>query len=292
LGGLFAGLAFAERADPVLLFINPGLGKKPDLCFNWLSKKPLDVWSFLLSKFVATLLMCAFFMPGRAAIAADVTLYTESYGNFNYLDENGKVAGRAAGMMRQVMRESGLDFDIKLVPWNRAYRLATERDDALVYALMRRPDREPLFHWLVPVLETELYLYGRKDETRAINYALLKSGAIKGACTVGDVTCGMLRGFGIPDSQLIELTDPDHRAVTRVVTGGRADVFIAQDMLHGRRADAGPFPFKMLFELKEKQHFYLAAGKQVKPATVEAVRAAYARLNSSGKLLKLSEGQP
>jgi len=236
-----------------------------------------------LFRFVVFLLGALAFLPGRVT-AADVTLYTESYGHFNYLNKNGRVAGQTADLVRQVMLETSLEFDIKLVPWNRAYKLATERDDALVYALLRKPDRERLFHWLVPVLPTELFLYGREDETRTIDKAMLKTGKIRGTCTVGDVTCSMLRGFGIPADMMLEIADADHKAVTRVVAAGRADVFIAQDMSHFHAAEGKAFPFKMLFKLEQKQIFYLAAGKQVKASTVEAVRAAYARLLAAGTL--------
>lgn len=221
------------------------------------------------------------------ALAADVTLYTENYGKYNYLDENGKVVGSTAALMRQVMAETGLDFDIKIVPWNRAYTLATQQDYALIYALLRKPDREHKFHWLVPVLSTDLFVYGRMDETRKIDMAMIKSGQITGVCLLGDVACSMYSAFGMPKDMIVKITDDDHKAVTRVVVAGRADIFIAQNMdQHGhKKGRAAREPaFKKLFKLEQKQEFYLAAGKQVKPATVAAVRAAYVRLLASGEL--------
>jgi len=227
------------------------------------------------------------FSPSAVAAAADITLYTENYGKYNHLDENGKVVGSTAALMRQVMTETGLDFDIKIVPWNRAYTLASQRDDALIYALLRKPDREHEFHWLVPVLSTDLFVYGRMDETRKIDMAMIKSGQLTGVCLLGDVACSMYSAFGMPEDMIVTITDDDHKAVSRVVVAGRADIFIAQNMdEHGHkngRAATEP-SFKKLLKLEQKQVFYLAAGKQVKTSTVDAVRAAYARLKSSGKL--------
>lgn len=221
----------------------------------------------------------------RPAVAADVVVYTENYGDFNSVDDSGQVVGPAADLIRQVMDETGLDYDIKLVPWNRAYTLATKLDNALIYALLRQSEREPNFHWIVPVFETPLYLYGRQDETRPITIEALKQGHYTAACMLGDASCLILNDLGVPDDHIYKVSD-SHRGETKVVASGRADVFIAQDLHHDEHGEHGsPADFKQLAKLPSTQRFYLAAGKQVQPGLVEAVRKAYKSLKASGDLL-------
>lgn len=234
---------------------------------------------FLCLAFIACL-------PLGTARAVDVTVYTEFYGAANRRAETGDIVGSLADTVRQILGEANLSHEIKLVPWNRAFQLATQFDNTLIYAVLREPSREQQFHWLVPVLETDLYLYGRASETRAIDRAMIKSGQIKGVCMLGQVTCSMLAGLGIPANMMVEVKD-DHTKTTKVVAASRADVLIAQspsgypflDHADGRKRQ-----FKALFKLAEKQRFYLAAGKQVKSSVVQAVREAYLRLYKAGKL--------
>ncbi|NVJ70397.1 MAG: transporter substrate-binding domain-containing protein [Alphaproteobacteria bacterium] len=236
-------------------------------------------------KHLVGLFLLGLMLAAHPASAADVIVYTENYGDFNAVDDQGHVVGGAADLVRQVMDESGLEYEIKLVPWNRAYQLATKMDNAFIYAMLRTPQREDHFHWLTPVFETDLYLYGRADETRPIDIATLKTGRLTGACMIGDASCGILLGLGLPKKNLFEVAD-SHRGEMKVVASGRADVFVAQELhqLEDGRLILDP-NFRKLFKLDEAQRFYLAAGKQVTPRFVESVRQAYESLKKSGSLV-------
>lgn len=242
-------------------------------------------------KYLVSLLLVGLLFCARPALAIDMVIYTENYGDFNSADENGRVVGPAADLIRQVMDETGLEYDIKLVPWNRAYTLATKLDNALVYAMLRQSEREAKFHWLVPVFETPLYLYGRPDETRPITVEALRQGHYTAACMLGDASCLILRDLGMPESKIFEVAD-SHRGETKVVASGRADVFIAQELHHIEDGKLVMDPdFKKLEKLPSVQRFYLAAGKQVRPEFVEAIRQAYGRLKESGRLLSVHPEQ-
>lgn len=238
-------------------------------------------------KYFVSLLFLGLLVGARPALAADMVVFTENYGNFNSADENGWVVGPAADLIRQVMDESGLEYEIKLVPWNRAYTLATKLDNALVYAMLRQSEREAKFHWLVPVFETPLYLYGRPDETRPITVEALRQGQYTAACMLGDASCLILHDLGMPKNKIFEVAN-SHRGETKVVASGRADVFIAQELHHIEDDKLVMDPdFKKLEKLPNVQRFYLAAGKQVRPEFVEAIQQAYARLKESGRLLSV-----
>lgn len=241
-------------------------------------------------KCIIHLFLLGLLVWARPAFSADMVVYTESYGDFNSADENGRVVGPAADLIRQVLDETGLEYDIRLVPWNRAYTLATQLDNALVYAMLRQSEREAKFHWLVPVFETPLYLYGRPDETRPITVEALRQGHFKAACMIGDASCLILHDLGMPKHMIFEVAE-SHRSETKVVASGRADVFISQELHH---IEDGKLvmdtAFKKLEKLPSVQRFYLAAGKQVRPEFVEAIRQAYGRLKESGRLLSAHPG--
>ncbi|MFC4349404.1 substrate-binding periplasmic protein [Kordiimonas lipolytica] len=238
-------------------------------------------------KYYAAMVVLGVLWVARPVMAADVVVYTENYGDFNSVDDSGQVVGPAADLIRQVMGETGLDYDIKLVPWNRAYTLATKLDNALIYALLRQSEREPNFHWLFPVFETPLYLYGRQGEDRPITIEALKQGRYTAACMLGDASCLILRDLGMPKDKIFEVAD-SHRGEMKVVASGRADVFIAQELHHLEDGKLVMDPdFMKLEQLPDTQRFYLAAGKQVQPGLVEAVRQAYESLKTSGDLLSV-----
>lgn len=234
-------------------------------------------------------LLLIWFGASSGARAADVEVYTEYYPPYSMEDENGQIVGHATELVRQVMNESGLEYEIKLVPWNRAYTLSMQLENVLVYSLLHTEERAGKYHWIAPVLTSDLFLYGRAEEAAAFSPDRLISGALMGACVIGDIACAFLRDMGMPDDKIIQLPDT-YRSEAKVVELGRADVFIAQERympLSPEGPDAEAQPFVKLMKLDRKMTFCLAAGVQVRPAIISAVQQAYARLKARGTYMPL-----
>lgn len=235
-------------------------------------------------RFVTCVLFLVFMASGRMAGAADVVVYTEHYPPYSYLAENGEVAGKATELVKQVMVESGLDYEIRLVPWNRAYKLATQLDNVLVFSLLHTEKRASQFHFLAPVLQSDLFLFGRSGEAATFSREQLHEGSVRGACVIGDIGCEMLRDLGIPESQILQAPDT-YRGEEKLVQMQRADVFIAHEMYQGLKPenDKGARPFEKFMKLEKPQTFCLAAGHQVRPEIIASMTSAYERLVEEGR---------
>src|SRR3546814_13439216 len=66
--------------------------------------------------------------PGPAA-GEVLHLPTEQYAPFNF-DQDGEIKGLGADQVREIMRRSGLAYDMELLPWSRAIGLARAGSDA------------------------------------------------------------------------------------------------------------------------------------------------------------------
>lgn len=97
-------------------------------------------------------LWCSVFAASKDTLAdQSLLLLTEENPPFNYLDpESGTVTGPSADLVREIMRRAGVAYEIRLLPWNRAIRLAEEAPDTCVFSMNPTPEREPRFRWLVP----------------------------------------------------------------------------------------------------------------------------------------------
>ncbi len=113
------------------------------------------------------LVVCALLFSSLHCFASKtITIVTEESYPLNYLKDE-QVSGIATDFLRHVMLESGYDYSITLMPWNRAIRTATELTNSLLYSVARTPEREDKFHWLFQIKEIQYYLYGltgRKEE--------------------------------------------------------------------------------------------------------------------------------
>src|SRR3546814_15326557 len=81
--------------------------------------------------------------PGPAA-GEVLHLTTEQYAPFNF-DQDGEIRGLGADQVREIMRRSGLAYDMELLPWSRAIGLARERPMTCVFTTAHTVDRNAQF---------------------------------------------------------------------------------------------------------------------------------------------------
>ena len=79
------------------------------------------------------------------------------------------ITGFATDKMRLMLERAGIDYDIDLLPWKRAFITAQTRPDTCVYSTTRVPEREALFKWVGPMHDNDWTLFGRADRSYQIS---------------------------------------------------------------------------------------------------------------------------
>ena len=81
------------------------------------------------------------------AAAEPLRVVTEDWPPYNYT-EDGKVVGLATEMVRAILDRAGVEYTLECLPWARAYGLALNDPNVLIYSILKVGDREPLFKWV------------------------------------------------------------------------------------------------------------------------------------------------
>jgi polar amino acid transport system substrate-binding protein len=97
----------------------------------------------------------AFLFSVSASFAQQVTVVTENAPPLQYI-ENGKVAGVTTEIIRATLKHAGIESDINVYPWARAFKQSQMKPNTLIYPLIRTPDREEKFIWLGEILTLKL----------------------------------------------------------------------------------------------------------------------------------------
>ncbi len=135
-------------------------------------------------------------LPGasRADQALEYTLYTEELPPYSFSHE-GKAAGLSVDIVSELFLRAGLRFDIRIVPWQRAYVATKNTPQACVFPLQRTQQREASFHWISPIVITRTGLYTLESSVYRIrtlaDIAELTVGTYRGSAA-----SDYLRGFG------------------------------------------------------------------------------------------------
>lgn len=74
--------------------------------------------------------------------------------------QDGRVGGPASQVVEAMLQRAGLtDYSLALYPWARAYDMALQQPNVLIYLIARTPEREPLFKWVGEVMRIDYHLY-------------------------------------------------------------------------------------------------------------------------------------
>ncbi|MFC4349411.1 substrate-binding periplasmic protein [Kordiimonas lipolytica] len=240
--------------------------------FRFLS---LAIW------FVVGLLLLA-----PLARATGLVVYTEDFPPYNYRGHDGEVTGTSTERVRKVLDRTGLDYQIRLVPWSRAVQLSKSDNNALIFTLARTPERDRFYDWLMPLMRSEYHLFTRAEDSREVTLEALKAGDLRTACVTANISCEILAWMGVPADKITRLPNQGILDL-QMVLAGRADVYFNDREGHQaqlKQAGLSAAFFRDAMRVPYEGGFYLAAGRQV-PAGVRAkIRQAYDALLRAGEM--------
>ena len=105
-----------------------------------------------------------------SAIAAEppLRIVTEELPPYN-MTQGGRVTGMSTEVVEAVLKEVGMEASIQPMPWARAYELALNESNVLIYSIVRTPERESLFQWIGAIAPTKWYIYSLADRPVKLN---------------------------------------------------------------------------------------------------------------------------
>lgn len=224
---------------------------------------------------------------GKAEALPDVQVYTESYPPYSYVNAQGRPAGLSVQYVQQILEQSGLGYEITVMPWSRAMQRAQIEDNALIFAMARTQEREKFFDWLAYISSVDYYLFARADETRTVTLEGLQAGVFRVTCLQADISCDLLSEFQIPISSALKITEID-RPDVRLVYHGRADLYIGPKAFNASHLEHQGLPadaMKPVFKMGRGGDMFLAAALSVDPDIRAKVKEAYRTLKDSGRLM-------
>ena len=97
------------------------------------------------------------------SFAQKITVATEEYPPYNFLDSSKKISGMSTEVVEEVLKRAKLEYHLDIYPWARAYKMAQEAPNVLIYSIGRSEKRESLFKWVDVIAPWDVYLYRLKS---------------------------------------------------------------------------------------------------------------------------------
>lgn len=221
-----------------------------------------------------------------AGAAEPIRIVTEEFPPYN-LTENGKITGLSTEVVEAVLKEVGEQAGIQSMPWARAYDIALNTPNVLIYSIARTAKRETLFKWVGVVAPSEWILFSRRGGNAKITR--LEDAKAYQTATVNEdageqylVSNGFVIGQNLQSSNKYEFNYEKLRV-------GRVDLWVANNLVArylARRAGDDPDAVLVqalaLPDLGGTEGLYMAFSTKTPDATVERFRRGLVAIKKNG----------
>lgn len=99
-----------------------------------------------------TVLLCSVNLNAFAnkEVNANLLIVATESPLLQYRDKN-ENKGSTVEILQAILKASQLTANVNFMPWARAYRIAQTQPNTLILSMIRTPEREQYFHWLIKV---------------------------------------------------------------------------------------------------------------------------------------------
>ncbi len=222
--------------------------------------------------------------------ASKIAFITHNTKEYSYIDTNGELRGlQNSGkrafcieLVREVMHDINYKKDILDLPFKRAYKFVTTKNDFALFNISRTKKRENLLKWVGPILEDSSYFYKLKDNPFDIEN-LQDAKSVDSICVLrGGIHFKTLKAKGF--TNLIE--NNSYVGCFEMLKTKKVTLTVsAEDSLLGKLKKANLTPNKIegLKPLVAKAGGYIAFSKNISDDTINKWQNALDKIKEDGR---------
>lgn len=222
----------------------------------------------------------------RSAVAQEITVVTEEYPPYNFLDSNKKIAGMATEVVEEVLKRAKLTYHLEIYPWARAYKMAQDAPNVLIYSIGRSKKRENLFKWVDVIAPYDVYLFRLKSRPEVKLSKLSEIKNFKIGAVREDIDAQYLEELGVKP----ELTSSDSLN-SRKLALGRIDMLTMDEyalISLYKHEGIDPNTVVKAFKLEAlSSGLYMAFSKQTSNDIVNKCKVMLAQIRKDGTIEKI-----
>lgn len=251
------------------------------------SVRSIHIHNIQIAFFACFVLLCSFVSKTAYAdnVLAETPILwmTEDYPPYNYVDENGVLAGISVEILLEIMARNKVAFgleNIAVMPWARAYKEILANNNSALFSMDMTKTRKDLFTFVGPIAPSKVSIFTlRQDmEINSIEeLSELNVGVVR-----NDVGEQLLDEQGIAAKAKVKL--PSSLEMMRMLKLGRIDaVAIAEDIarFHLRKLGINKGQYKIHFTLHDS-YTNFAFNKNVPEKFIQAFKLSLKELHDEG----------
>jgi polar amino acid transport system substrate-binding protein len=233
-------------------------------------------------------LLILLFCFAQALAKTNLRVVTEEFPPYQTVINGELVSGTSFLLVQEMLKRAKLETRMELLPWARAYTIATTEPNVIIFSIARNAERESHFHWLYNLENLNYYFYAlttRKD----LQIKKLSEIAKHTIVAVRDsFEANALLNMGFVENQNLMLTR-NYRAAWQMVMLGRAEFTYANQLIEDEifeSADGEPALFSKTFSIGQNSELYVAASANTDDVILKRLKLSLLSMKKDGSIEK------
>ena len=226
------------------------------------------------------------FLSSPSIAAEKLTILTENLPPLNYV-ENGTLVGSSVEIVKEILQRTGSNEPIEVYPWARAYKMALEEENVILFGMTYTQDRSDLFKWVGPLATKRDILLARKDASSSITN-LEDAKKVERIGTLRDDVRGkLLEKMGFTNLEPVS----DEQKNAQKLALGRIDLWAYKKpgfRTVCKLAEVDPDQFVEVAHLK-KSELKIAFSKKTSDSIVASWQKAFDAMSQDGTIQKIKD---
>ena len=214
------------------------------------------------------------------------------------MEQDGRVSGFASELLDLIAADAGVSVRKQVLPWARAYDRALRNNDAILYSLVRTPERETLFRWIGPISPRRIVLYRWADRTDIVLKNLDDARTYRIGSTLESASTKLLEKLGfapIPAHDAagggLELGVNDEINMRKFIAK-RFDLLVSLDWAaayNAKNAGIDPATLVPALVLDEASAYWYGLNPGTDPEVAKRLEQALAKAKADGRYQQLRQ---
>ena len=220
----------------------------------------------------------------------NVKIVTEQLAPLQIQKQGEAPTGAMVEIVELLLQQAELGGQIDFYPWARAYEIAQQQPNTLIFSMMRTPAREHKFNWVGPLLEDTVHLIRLKSRPELSISAIEQAKQFRIGVTRSDISQVYLqeKGFTVEQNMLLSSSYP---RLWQSLFERKVDYIMANEFMWRQKQtfEGETFqPIEVELSLDDfAQDYYLAASLNTSPIIISKLKKALEKIHQSGQYLAI-----
>jgi polar amino acid transport system substrate-binding protein len=241
--------------------------------------------SYLATLTASTILLLVSF----GGQSKEIKVVTELLEPYQIKKPDGTLGGFSTDVVKALFEITEDQAEIEVMPWARAYEVALNQPNTLIYSIAHTQMRDKKFHWIGALKKERLYFWGLKKHYTKTDYQVTALKNLKIAASRNSNSAQYLIAQGF--SNIYQLAN--ERQNMDMLFIDRVDLILATKITIETRAKSLGYNFNELQRLNEvaalNNKLSIAFSLDTSQVLIKKYKAAFQQLVTSGQLAKIKK---